>query len=225
MFKRLALLAAVSVAAIVAPANAATIYNNGGPTPTDGNESAAWVQAESFTLTAASLVGSAGVYMSAFGGGGYNNSGFQYYIFANSAGTPGAVLTTGSVTPTITNAGLNDAAGSPVKLFSFNFATPFAAAANTTYFFGIHANAAGNFTRTDIYWDKAAGNGTPTGRESAGGTFNNWSDNGNEHAFFLGDAVGGAVPEPATWAMMLAGFGLTGAALRRRRQQATVTFA
>ena len=38
-------------------------------------------------------------------------------------------------------------------------------------------------------------------------------------------APGGAVPEPATWAMMLAGFGLTGAALRRRRHQATVSFA
>ncbi len=28
---------------------------------------------------------------------------------------------------------------------------------------------------------------------------------------------GGAVPEPATWAMMIAGFGLAGATLRRRR--------
>ena len=26
-----------------------------------------------------------------------------------------------------------------------------------------------------------------------------------------------AVPEPASWALMIAGFGLTGAALRRRR--------
>ena len=31
---------------------------------------------------------------------------------------------------------------------------------------------------------------------------------------------GGAVPEPASWAMLIAGFGLTGAAMRRRRQQA-----
>jgi len=28
---------------------------------------------------------------------------------------------------------------------------------------------------------------------------------------------GGAVPEPATWAMMIAGFGIAGAATRRRR--------
>jgi len=30
----------------------------------------------------------------------------------------------------------------------------------------------------------------------------------------------GAIPEPATWAMMISGFGLTGAALRRRRNLA-----
>ena len=32
----------------------------------------------------------------------------------------------------------------------------------------------------------------------------------------LADSAPGGVPEPATWAMMLAGFGLTGATLRRR---------
>ncbi|NJC33389.1 hypothetical protein GGR88_000863 [Sphingomonas jejuensis] len=33
----------------------------------------------------------------------------------------------------------------------------------------------------------------------------------------------GAVPEPATWAMMIGGFGLIGGAMRRRGQQAVVT--
>lgn len=33
----------------------------------------------------------------------------------------------------------------------------------------------------------------------------------------FGDAVGGAVPEPASWAMMIAGFTLVGGAVRRRR--------
>ncbi len=36
--------------------------------------------------------------------------------------------------------------------------------------------------------------------------------------------VGGAVPEPATWAMMLAGFGIVGGAMRRR-QRTSVSFA
>lgn len=35
----------------------------------------------------------------------------------------------------------------------------------------------------------------------------------------------GVVPEPATWAMMIAGFGMTGAAIRRRKARIAVTYA
>ena len=42
-------------------------------------------------------------------------------------------------------------------------------------------------------------------------SFNDSSE--NWHGF----TVGTAVPEPASWAMLIAGFGLTGAAMRRRR--------
>jgi len=34
-----------------------------------------------------------------------------------------------------------------------------------------------------------------------------------------------AVPEPATWGLMLAGFGVVGAGLRSRRRSTTVAFA
>ncbi|HZZ30512.1 MAG TPA: PEPxxWA-CTERM sorting domain-containing protein [Phenylobacterium sp.] len=37
---------------------------------------------------------------------------------------------------------------------------------------------------------------------------------------FLGEATGGGVPEPSTWALMLLGFGSLGAALRNRRSVA-----
>lgn len=36
----------------------------------------------------------------------------------------------------------------------------------------------------------------------------------------IGGSTTGAVPEPASWALLIAGFGLTGAAMRRRRQVA-----
>ncbi len=56
------------------------------------------------------------------------------------------------------------------------------------------------------------------------------------YAYAVGDAIGdtgspdpmppvGAVPEPATWAMMIAGFGLCGGALRRRRVRASFRYA
>jgi hypothetical protein len=50
---------------------------------------------------------------------------------------------------------------------------------------------------------------------------NVWTENGGSisRVFFsyeLG-TLGPAVPEPASWAMLIAGFGLTGAAMRRRR--------
>lgn len=38
-----------------------------------------------------------------------------------------------------------------------------------------------------------------------------------ENSFELDNIAVSAVPEPATWAMMIAGFGMAGAALRRRR--------
>ncbi|WP_294196476.1 PEPxxWA-CTERM sorting domain-containing protein [uncultured Sphingomonas sp.] len=40
----------------------------------------------------------------------------------------------------------------------------------------------------------------------------------------LGSITSAAVPEPATWAMMLLGFGMVGAAARRRRQHIGVSF-
>jgi hypothetical protein len=41
----------------------------------------------------------------------------------------------------------------------------------------------------------------------------------------LGAGAAGAVPEPTTWGMMIAGFGMMGAAMRYRRRSAKVTFA
>jgi hypothetical protein len=37
----------------------------------------------------------------------------------------------------------------------------------------------------------------------------------------LGSAVAGGVPEPASWALMLSGFGMVGGAMRSRRKAAT----
>lgn len=41
---------------------------------------------------------------------------------------------------------------------------------------------------------------------------------GNANSIYSGNLTSTSVPEPATWAMMLAGFGLVGFAMRRQRQ-------
>ncbi|MFS0736572.1 PEPxxWA-CTERM sorting domain-containing protein [Sphingomonas sp. 1P06PA] len=62
------------------------------------------------------------------------------------------------------------------------------------------------------------------------GGFNN-PPNGSVRLFgidnltFTLDAVTPAVPEPASWALMIAGFGMTGASLRRRKIRTSVSFA
>ncbi len=58
----------------------------------------------------------------------------------------------------------------------------------------------------------------------------NWNDamQSNNSAYIVEWSVApvsGAVPEPGTWAMMLTGFGLAGAALRRRRASVKVQYA
>ena len=66
------------------------------------------------------------------------------------------------------------------------------------------------------------GNGEVHGVLKFAGTFSeiNFTDTSeNWHGFTFG--IGGAaVPEPASWAMMIAGFGLVGATMRRRRMVA-----
>ncbi len=46
-----------------------------------------------------------------------------------------------------------------------------------------------------------------------------FSDGPEDNTLVISEA-NAAIPEPATWAMMIAGFGLIGSALRRRREQA-----
>jgi len=56
----------------------------------------------------------------------------------------------------------------------------------------------------------------------AGGALGVNADNGTAYTYFVADGPGlpsapTGVPEPAAWALMILGFGLTGASLRRRR--------
>ena len=94
----------------------------------------------------------------------------------------------------------------PLKRLHADFAPISLAAGN--YWFGM--SGAGN---TEIGWNidfALPGSAHQLNGDSVGSSALN-----SEMAFRLTDS--GAVPEPATWALMIGGFGLAGATLRRRK--------
>jgi hypothetical protein len=61
------------------------------------------------------------------------------------------------------------------------------------------------------------------GLQSSFGEFNGFVPT-SIHSAFIGRSAFGAIPEPATWAMLIMGFGFVGSAARRRRARVNVSF-
>lgn len=80
-------------------------------------------------------------------------------------------------------------------------------------FFG--GPTSGNFTLTGFLWERQRFNIVSEYSSTKGGS----------PADYQGGFSYVAVPEPATWAMMIGGFGMVGAAMRRRKAQVRVTYA
>jgi hypothetical protein len=62
--------------------------------------------------------------------------------------------------------------------------------------------------------------GTPAAPTFELGSYTLTNFFGDPARLTISEAGGGVIPEPAAWAMMIAGFGLVGAGLRRRRETA-----
>ena len=193
-------------------ANAAIIYNNGGPNQVNGNEATEWVQTENFSVPQNAQLTDAHFW--SVENGAWDGT-LDWYVFADVGGQPGAApLASGSGTNVVKTATGNVLFFGSEFEYNFDLNSPVNLTGGTNYWFGIHLSA--NYDRDEIYWETTAptaGNGT----ESMGGTFNNWFNNGQEHAFYL-TGTAGAVPEPAT--MVLFGAGLAGLGAMRRRRKA-----
>jgi len=126
------------------------------------------------------------------------------------SGSPGALTLLGSSSLTPVGNAFAQAAFSPLSL-----------SAGTTYFVAF-TNVAG--LATNVTDDAGATNLAGGLRYSFGsGAFELGPETGFTAQPMLQFSGNSAVPEPATWAMLITGFGLAGAAMRRRR--ATLAFA
>jgi hypothetical protein len=202
-FVRPVLGALVTLVAI-GPASAVTIFDNGGPDQVSGNEMTHWVQTEDFVLTTDSYLTDAHFW--SVEGGSWDGT-LDYFLFADAGGVPAAApFATGSAVNVSKVATGNVLFFGSEYEYSFDLASPIPLSGGTTYWFGLHLS--NNFDRDEIYWETTnvgLGASGSTGVESEGGTFGNWFDNAQHHAFYL---TGRAIPEPTSLA--LAGVSLMG---------------
>lgn len=214
----LSLLAATTALTISSGASAATVYSNGVADNNNGHLiSFGYTSADDFRLAAASTVQSMT----------FNTlslspvTALTYSIFAAGNAGPGTLLTTGPAQSLLYTATGGTLYGYNKGLVSFNFASAFAAAANTTYWVGL------NSSQNEIYWATAADNSTANAVQKSSANGATFANINQQLAFTLGDgAATGAVPEPATWAMMLLGMSAVGYAMRRKSKVTTkVAFA
>ncbi|QGN54632.1 PEPxxWA-CTERM sorting domain-containing protein [Novosphingobium sp. Gsoil 351] len=182
--------------------------------------------ASAATLLSASVTGPTGTVWDTVGG----NSFYNVFLQRNGLSNPVINPTDSSLTPTSANSGdefLIYGDGYPVgtfppsdAIYTLTLGFEGGAALLATYASGqpnafLSTNSALidglTYSISDFSWNRTRANPVSEFSAVPGGDLNDY--NGN----FRLSAVTAAVPEPATWAMMLAGFGILGGALRRRK--------
>ena len=207
MINKFSLAVGACVLAVAAPGIAATLV-----TPLAGGNSQSGIMFDVVIKSSALTLQSIGVNIS---DGTYD---FEFYTLAGGVGG-----NTGDSTPwTLRNSFSGVTTAGPGNLTTFDI-TDLGLAANTTY--GIYFTstvASGGIVRYT--------NGSDVGDTVAGNAdLSILSGYGKSYPFtntyqprnFNGEltySLNGAVPEPASWALMIGGFGLVGASLRRRRE-------
>ena len=148
-------------------------------------------------------------------GGGALPANFVIQFFSSVSNLPGTELVRSTVAGTAVSTGVTDNAGGLIQMITVNFSA-FNALAGVSYFFGAAAPASSGY---DFVVDSGGGG---VGAQTQGNQTNFYALDTAEAFSLSGDVSTSAVPEPATWAMMLFGFGGIGVAMRRRRNASKI---
>lgn len=194
------------------PVSATVVFQNGDTDRAGGTEMSRRLQAHDFSLTSTAALTGASFYALDLSNR-IDELALSYAFFADAGGLPGALLVSGSaVNLNLQALGPQGGFGDPEYRVSFRFADAVPLASDTRYWFALQFTD-GLPNTLDIYWVNVPANGSELGAYLLD---DGWSASINEASFTL-EAGAAAVPEPGSWALLVAGFGLAGATLRRRR--------
>jgi hypothetical protein len=188
------------------------IYDNGPPNQQNGNEMTQWIQAEDFMLTSPANLTSVHFWDIEDPAGGIYQGEINWGLYTDAGGSPGTLFASGDATA-VTRIFIQHNVLGFYDEYSddFNIA-PVALAAGTRYWLALHNGPLTTQFRANFYWETTNSNGTPTGHELIAPFNGGWSDNGQEHAFYLD-----TVPEPSTCILLgLGACALLFAGWRRR---------
>ena len=219
--KRIALLALASGMAIAAasPANAALVIGysvNGGTVTQLANDTA--------TPGSVSFAGTAGGYSFNTGALGTPNTASVFDLLTQSINIQSSSNAASVLNVFITETNLPTINGSLMSAFTSNILTN-ATARISSFYSPSNALYGGTLLQTANFTNIGTFVGSNSGTQAGPFSLTTRYDIsfGAGSGTFNGTANLTAVPEPATWGMMIVGFGLMGGALRRRKT--TVAFA